>query len=59
MRVAAAAVGVAWIATLAAYVVNVSTSQATPGGVISALSLLAIAGIGILYAWRPGAGTLD
>jgi hypothetical protein len=43
---------------LAAYVVGAATMQPTPGGVVSALALLAIAGSGLLYAWRLGAGGL-
>jgi hypothetical protein len=41
---------------LAAYVVGAAVSQPTPGGVVSALALLAIVGSGLLYAWRLGAG---
>jgi hypothetical protein len=56
MRVAAAALGLALILLLAGYVVGVAATQATPGGVVSAVALFAIAGTGLLYAWRPGAG---
>lgn len=56
MRVAAAALGLALLLVFAAYAVGATTTQATPGGVASALALLAIAGSGLLYAWRLGAG---
>jgi hypothetical protein len=56
MRVAAASLGVAVLMLLAGYVVALANSQASPGGVVSALALLAIAGSGLLYAWRLGAG---
>jgi protein-S-isoprenylcysteine O-methyltransferase Ste14 len=56
MRVAAAALGLALIFIFAGYAVGATTTQATPGGVVSALALLAIAGSGLLYAWRPGPG---
>jgi NADH:ubiquinone oxidoreductase subunit 3 (subunit A) len=56
-RLAAVSLGVAVLTLLLSYAVAVATSsQATSGGVISALALLAIAGSGLLYAWRPGAG---
>jgi hypothetical protein len=41
---------------VAGYVVAAAASQPTPGGVVSAVCLLAIAGTGLLYAWRLGAG---
>jgi hypothetical protein len=56
IRVAAATLGVAVLTPLIGYVVAVANSQATLGGVVSALALLAIAGSGLLYAWRLGAG---
>ena len=56
MRLAAAALGLALILLFAAYAVVAATTQATLGGVVSALALLAIAGSGLLYAWRPGPG---
>ena len=55
-RVAAASLGVAVLTLLVGYGVAVASSQATPGGVVSALALVAIAGSGLLYAWRLGAG---
>jgi len=54
--VAAASLGAAVLTLLVGYAVAVVSSQATPGGVVSALALVAIAGSGLLYAWRLGAG---
>jgi len=56
VRVGAASLGLAVVTLLAGYAVAVASSPASPGGVVSALALLAIAGSGLLYAWRPGAG---
>jgi hypothetical protein len=57
IRVAAVSLGLAVVTLVGGYAVALgSNSQATPGGVVSALALLAIAGSGLLYAWRPGAG---
>jgi hypothetical protein len=58
IRVAAIGLGAGFAALIAAYVVTVSASQATAAGVVAALALLAIAGAGLLYAWRLGAGGL-
>lgn len=43
---------------LAAYLIAGATVQPTPGGIVSALALVLIAGSGLLYAWRLGAGGL-
>ena len=56
IRVAAASLGLAVVTLLVGYAVAVASSPASPGGVVSALALLAIAGSGLLYAWRLGAG---
>ena len=56
MRVAAASLGLALLILFAGYAVGAATAQATPGGVVSALALLAVAGSGLLYAWRLEAG---
>ena len=53
---AAASLGLAVLILLVGYAVAVANSQATAGGVVSVLALLAIAGSGLLYAWRLGAG---
>jgi len=55
MQVAAAALGLAWIAVLGAFVYAAVTVKPSVGGIVSAAGTLAIAGAGILYAWRdPG-----
>jgi hypothetical protein len=55
-RVAAAGVGLPLLAVLAAFVLDSTTATPGLGGVIAALAAAAIAGAGILYAWRqPGA----
>ncbi len=56
MRVAAAALGLALVVLLGGYLVGLATSQATPGGVVSAVALVGFAGCGLLYAWRLRAG---
>jgi hypothetical protein len=56
IRVAAASLGLAVVTLLVGYGVAVAYSQATTGGIVSALALLIIAGSGLLYAWRLGAG---
>jgi hypothetical protein len=38
------------------YVVGVAESRVTAGGLLAAISLLAISFTGILYAWRLEAG---
>ena len=48
--------GLAMVLLLAAYVVGVQPSQVTLGGVVAAVALVGIAGSGLLYAWRLGAG---
>jgi hypothetical protein len=56
LRVAVAALGLAVLLLLAAYGISLTAAQATPGAVVSAVALIGIAGSGLLYAWRPGAG---
>ncbi|HUY73461.1 MAG TPA: hypothetical protein VMW11_03000 [Candidatus Dormibacteraeota bacterium] len=58
IRLAAVGSGAAGALLLGAYAVAAATVQPTPGGVVSAVSMLAIAGSGLLYAWRLGAGGL-
>jgi hypothetical protein len=41
---------------LVGYVVGVATAKPTIEGLVAAASALAIAVIGLLYAWRLGAG---
>jgi len=55
IRVAAAALGLAWIAVFAALGYAAITVQPAVSELVAALAALAIAGAGILYAWRePG-----
>jgi hypothetical protein len=56
LRLAVAALGVAFVLMLAAYGFAATESRPTLGGVIAALAALAIAGSGLLYAWRLGTG---
>ena len=56
IQLASAGLGVVVALVLAAYGLGVATAAATPEGVVSALALAAIAGAGLLYAWRLGAG---
>ena len=59
VRVAAATFGATVLILVASYVVGVAYSGATPATAAALAALLAIAGSGILYAWRLGAGGLD
>jgi hypothetical protein len=56
IRVAAAALGLALLALVAAYGVSMGSSQVTLGADVSAVALVGIAGSGLLYAWRLAAG---
>jgi hypothetical protein len=58
LRVAASALGLAIVLMVAAYGFGAIESRASPGGVAAALAALAIAGSGLLYAFRLGAGGL-
>jgi len=58
IRLAAVGSGAGAVLLLGAYAVGAATVQPTVGGVVSAFALLAIAGSGLLYAWRLGAGGL-
>jgi hypothetical protein len=58
IRVACIGFGLATALVLAAYVVSVATAQLKAGGAVAAVALFAIAGAGLLYAWRLGAGGL-
>ena len=51
-----AALGLALLLLLAAYGISLTAAKVTPGAAISAVALVGIAGSGLLYAWRPGAG---
>jgi protein-S-isoprenylcysteine O-methyltransferase Ste14 len=56
LRVAAAALAVPLVLLLVAYAIGLATQSPTPGAVASAVALVGIAGSGLLYAWRLGAG---
>ena len=56
LSVAAFGLGLAIVLMVAAYGFAVIESRPTPGGVVAAVAALAIAGCGLLYAWRLGAG---
>jgi hypothetical protein len=50
--------GLAIVLMVAAYGFAAVESRATAAGVVAALAAVAIAGYGLLYAWRLGAGGL-
>ena len=55
MRVTAAILGLAWLVVLAAFGYAAYLVTPGPGSIVAAAALAAIAGAGILYAWRePG-----
>jgi hypothetical protein len=56
VRVAAGVLGLAALLLLAAYGFGLTAAPVTIGGVLAAVALIGIAGSGLLYAWRPGAG---
>ena len=56
VRVAALALVVAVLLLVAAYGVSLTVSQLTFGAAVAAVALVGIAGSGLLYAWRLGAG---
>jgi hypothetical protein len=56
VRVAAAPLGLAIVLLAAAYGVSLTVAQLTPGAAVAVVALVGIAGSGLLYAWRLGAG---
>jgi hypothetical protein len=58
LRVAVIALGLAFVIIFGAYGFAVIESRPTLGGIVSALAALAIAGSGLLYAWRLGTGDI-
>jgi hypothetical protein len=58
LRIAAGTLGLAVLLMLAAYGFDLTSKPATTEGVLSALGLIVVAGTGLLYAWRLGAGGL-
>jgi hypothetical protein len=58
LRIAVGTLGLAVLLMLAAYGFDLTSKPATTEGVLSALGLIVVAGTGLLYAWRLGAGGL-
>jgi hypothetical protein len=58
-RLAAAALGVAMVIPVAAYLYALTVSTATAEGVASAVAAVAIVAAGLLYAVRAVSGGLD
>jgi hypothetical protein len=56
LRVTVFALGLALMLILGAYAFAAIESRPSLGGVVAALAALAIAGTGLLYAWRLGTG---
>jgi hypothetical protein len=56
VRAAAAALGIAVLLFVAAYGVSLTVASFTPGAAVAVVALVGIAGSGLLYAWRLGAG---
>ena len=55
VRAGAAAIGLAWIAVLAAFAYSAVSVTPSTASIVAAAAALVIAGAGILYAWRePG-----
>jgi len=50
--------GVVVLLTVAGYALDLTSTPATNEGVAAAAALVAVAGSGLLYAWRLGAGGL-
>ena len=57
-RVAAGALGLVLLLLVAAFGVDLTVAQVTPGAVVAVVAVVGIAGSGLLYAWRLGAGGL-
>ena len=53
---AALGLSVALLAVLVAYGYALTAGPVTAAGVVAAVALVGIAGIGVLYAWRPATG---
>jgi hypothetical protein len=57
-RVAAGGIGLVVALGLAAFVFAAVESNPGPGAFVAAAALVAVAGMGLLYAWRLGPGGL-
>lgn len=55
-RTAAAGLALAIVLGVGAFAFASYYTQPTPGALVAALAALAVAGSGLLYAWRPGTG---
>lgn len=58
VRFVASALGLATVVMVAAYGFAAIESRPAAGAVVAVLAAVAIAGSGLLYAWRLGAGGL-
>jgi hypothetical protein len=56
VRTAATWLALAVLAALAAFAFAAYYSRPTPGAIAAAVALVAVAGSGLVYAWRPGTG---
>jgi hypothetical protein len=56
--VAVVGLGLAVLLPVAGYALDLTSAPATTEGVAAAAALVAVAGSGLLYAWRLGAGGL-
>jgi hypothetical protein len=55
-RASAGWLSLAILALVGAYGFAAYYSRPTPGGLVAAVALVALASSGLLYAWRPGTG---
>lgn len=55
-RTGAAGLAAGVVLGLGAYAFSSYYTQPSPGALVAALAALAVAGSGLLYAWRPGTG---
>ena len=58
-RVSVAVLGLPLLVALLAYGLAVYASQPTAGALAAAIALVAVAGTGLVYAWRLGTGGLS
>ena len=56
LRIAVVALGLAVLLMVVAYALDLISAPFTTEGLVSALALIVVAGSGLLYAWRLGAG---
>jgi hypothetical protein len=58
-RAAAIVLGLPAVAAIAAYVVAAATATPVAAPIVAAAALVAVAGTGLVYAWRLGPGGLS